>query len=107
VDRARRRHQRFPDLSLPTQREVQYACAAVSQTSKDTTNGETQGALRILEGASLEALARIRDLCEQLQGALEDSDRLDARIQRVADDVLSGKAQHLWGKTAELAGLVQ
>ncbi|WP_072740591.1 AAA domain-containing protein [Rhodococcus pyridinivorans] len=107
VERARRRQQRFPELSLPTQRELQYACAAVSQASSGTTNGETQGLLRILEGASLEALGRIRDLCEQLQGALEDADRLDARIQRVADDVLSGRAQHLWGKTAELARLVQ
>ena len=66
-----------------------------------------QGLLRILEGASLEALAHIRERCEQLQGALKDADRLDVRIRRVADDVLSGKAQHLWGKTAELAGLVQ
>ncbi|WP_408015923.1 AAA domain-containing protein [Rhodococcus chondri] len=107
VERARRRHQRFPELSLPTQRELQYACAAVSQTSNGTENGELQGLPQILEGASLEALGRIRDLCEQLQGALEDADRLDPRIQRVADDVLSGRAQHLWGKTAELAGLVQ
>lgn len=107
VDRARRRHQRFPELSLPTQREVQYACAAVAQASNGAANGEMQGLLRILEGASLEALARIRDLCEQLQGALEDADRLDARIRRVTDDVLSGKAQHLWAKTTELAGLVQ
>ncbi len=107
VERARRRHQRFPELSLPTQRELQYACAAVSQASSGTANDEMQGLLRILEGASLEALAHIRDRCEQLQGALKDADRLDARIRRVADDVLSGKAQHLWGKTAELAGLVQ
>lgn len=31
VERARRRHQIFPELSLPTQREVQYACSAVAQ----------------------------------------------------------------------------
>ncbi|MCK0093745.1 AAA domain-containing protein [Rhodococcus sp. F64268] len=107
VERARRRHQLFPDLSLPTQREVQYACAAVAQAPKDIGSNALQEVLRILEGAPLDALARIRDLCEQLQGALEDAERLDARIQRVTDDVLSGKAQHLWGKTAELADLVQ
>ncbi|GES36805.1 hypothetical protein RAJCM14343_2058 [Rhodococcus aetherivorans] len=106
VERARRRHQAFPDLSLPTQREVQDACAAVAQASQDVT-GEMPELLRVLEGASPDILARIRDLCEQLQGALHDAERLDLGFQRVADDVLSGRAQHLWGKTAEFAGLVQ
>ncbi|MHD0281012.1 AAA domain-containing protein [Rhodococcus aetherivorans] len=106
VERARRRHQVFPDLSLPTQREVQDACAAVAQASQDVT-GEMPELLRVLEGASPDILARIRDLCEQLQGALHDAERLDLGFQRVADDVLSGRAQHLWGKTAEFAGLVQ
>ncbi|WP_241387357.1 AAA domain-containing protein [Rhodococcus sp. CH91] len=107
VERARRRHQLFPDLSLPDQRELEYACAAVAQAPADLSGSDTHGVLRILEGAPLDALARIRDLCEQLQGALEDAERLDARMRRVTDDVLSGKAQHLWGKTAELADLVQ
>lgn len=106
VERARRRHQAFPDLSLPTQTEVQDACAAVAQASQDVT-GEMPELLRVLEGASPDILARIRDLCEQLQGALHDAERLDLGFQRVADDVLSGRAQHLWGKTAEFAGLVQ
>ncbi|MFF0279333.1 AAA domain-containing protein, partial [Rhodococcus aetherivorans] len=87
VERARRRHQVFPDLSLPTQREVQDACAAVAQASQDVT-GEMPELLRVLEGASPDILARIRDLCEQLQGALHDAERLDLGFQRVADDVL-------------------
>lgn len=107
VDRARRRHQTFPELSLPAQRDVQYACNAIAQAPPEVTGTETQALLGILEGAPLETLARIRDLCEQLQGALHDAERLDPRFQRVADDVLSGKAHHLWGKTAEFADLVQ
>ncbi|MFD6857601.1 AAA domain-containing protein [Rhodococcus sp. NPDC060090] len=107
VERARRRQQAFPELSLPTQREVQNACNAVAQAPSDLASSEIQGLLGILEGSSPETLARIRDLCEQLQGALHEAERLDPRFQRVADDVLSGRAQHLWGKTAEFADLVQ
>jgi very-short-patch-repair endonuclease len=107
AERARRRHQVFPELSLPGQDDVQYACNAVAQAPREVTGSEMPGLLRILEGASPAALDHIRGLCEHLQGALQDAEQLDPRFQRVADDVLSGKAQHLWGKTAEFAGLVQ
>ena len=107
VDRARRRFQVFPDLSLPAQRDVQYACNAVAQAPSEAAGSETPGLLRILEGAAPEALARIHTLCEQLQGALQDAEQLDPRFRRVADGVLSGQARHLWGKAAEFAKLVQ
>ncbi|WP_420750299.1 AAA domain-containing protein [Rhodococcus sp. O3] len=107
VDRARRRFQVFPELTLPTQRELQYACNAVAQAPSEATEGHASGLLWVLEGASPEALARINELCRQLQGALQDAERLDPRFQRLADDVLSGQAQHLWGKAAEFAKLVQ
>lgn len=107
VDRARRRFQVFPELSLPAQRDVQYACNAVAQAPSEAAGSETPGLLRILEGAAPEALARIHTLCEQLQGALQDAEQLDPRFRRVADGVLSGQARHLWGKAAEFAKLVQ
>ncbi len=107
VDRARRRFQVFPELSLPTQRELQYACDAVAQAPSAAAGSDMPGLLQILDGASPDVLATVRVLCEQLQGALQDAERLDPRFQRVADAVLSGRAQHLWGKTAELANLVQ
>jgi len=107
AERAQRRHQVFPDLSLPTVGDVRYACDAVAQANSDATGGELPGLLRVLEGASPDELTRIHDLCEQLQGALQEAERLDAQFQRMADAVLSGQAQHLWGKTAELQDLVQ
>ncbi|MFZ2528415.1 MAG: AAA domain-containing protein [Rhodococcus sp. (in: high G+C Gram-positive bacteria)] len=107
IDRARRRQQVFPALSLPGPGRVQFACAAVAQAPGATTGSDMPELLRTLAGASPDVLTRIHTLCEQLQGALQDVERLDPRFRHVADEVLSGQALHLWGKTAELSGLVQ
>ena len=107
TERARRRRQVFPELSLPPIADLQNACDVIAQAPGAATGGEVPGLLRMLEGASPDTLTRIQGLCEQLRGALRDVDQLDPRFQRAADHVLSGQAHHLWGKTAQIPELVR
>ncbi|WP_346777601.1 AAA domain-containing protein [Rhodococcus sp. HNM0563] len=107
AERARRRRQVFPELSLPDVTDLRNACDAVAQAPGAEAGGEVPGLLRMLDGASPDTLGRIQGLCEQLRGVLRDVQQLDPRFQRAADAVLSGQAQHLWGKTAQIPQFVQ
>ncbi|MFD6894131.1 AAA domain-containing protein [Rhodococcus sp. NPDC060086] len=106
TERARRRRQAFPDLQLPAPGDLQRACEAV-HAGQAPSGGAASGLLAMLEGAEPEKLGRIRELCEELQGALTNLDRMNPMFRQVVDGVLSGQVHHLWGKTSHIPDLVR
>lgn len=76
-----------------------------------TTEIATQGAesaqlIQILDGVDPPTAQRVRELCETLDGRVDDVRELEPHFQQLADEVLSGQADYLWARVAGLPALL-
>lgn len=107
-ERALRRHQTLPPLDgiLTTGAELERLCVRASATVT-TDSPQSARLIELLDGVDSETAYEIRRLCTELQAAAHDVCELDAHFHGLAENVLSGKAPHLWNRLDGLQPLVE
>ncbi|MFZ2528419.1 MAG: AAA domain-containing protein [Rhodococcus sp. (in: high G+C Gram-positive bacteria)] len=104
-ERKARRRQAFPELALPPLADLDRACQAVG-AGPGSGSEATPGLFRMLDGATPDVLERLRERCIILHRAVTGVDGLDPEFRNIVDDVLSGRIDYLWERTAQIRGLV-
>ncbi|WP_167675392.1 AAA domain-containing protein [Rhodococcus sp. B10] len=93
------------DSLLPDRRALEKLFARVN-TEVATDGAESAQLIQILGGVDPATAQRVRELCESLSGRVDDVRQLAPHFQQLADGVMSGDAEYLWARVANLPAIL-